>query len=131
MQSLFWKISPTKKRARNRKFILMAWLPLIITISLFSGKYMNFKELILSGIIVTFIMGLFLVFNQIAPYRLRKYYMDNKGITIAKGRNRKYFLWNQFECFYVYNEFNSNFKGGEKSKERLWELEQLLELNKF
>jgi len=109
---LTWEITLTEQRERNQKILifLLSSLPIFIGIIItatFSLKVEFFIKDHLRAILygVSAIVGiilLFLVINKFFSYRKRIYYLDNQGITISKGNKKKYYLWNNFECFYQY-----------------------------
>lgn len=136
---LTWEITPLEKRKRIRKFILKVWLAVIglIIFSSFwniSGFYSwalrqgiksAFFEVIYITIAAAIFIWLFFFLNELTPYKLRTYRLDNRGIEISKGKKKKYFSWNEFECFYPYRFYRSypNYPG-ELFRRRILKLEQ-------
>lgn len=55
----------------------------------------------------TFERGLFFIANKLLMYRDRTYYLDDKRIIVSRGKNKKSFLWSEFECFYPYRTYEN------------------------
>jgi hypothetical protein len=139
---LTWEITPSEKREQIKNFISKTWLVLVglVIFSLFYYVSDFFSWALREGIkpallrviyvaigVVVFI-GLFFLLNKFIPYRLRTYRLDNAGIAISKGKKKKYFSWNEFECFYPYRFYQSypNYPG-ESMRGQLLEAGQQIE----
>jgi hypothetical protein len=139
---LTWKITPSEKRERIKNFISKTWLILVglVIFSLFyyvsdffswvlhEGIKPAFLRVIYVAIGVVVFIALFFLLNKIVPYRLRAYRLDDTGIVISKGKKKKYFPWNKFECFYPYRSYQSypNYPG-ESMRGQLLEAGQQIE----
>lgn len=115
---LSWEITSTEKRKQIQKFILivgpilvllffagMTYFPQSITYKIVSGGLPDFLNTVfysVLGIIGSLI--LFFILNRFLIYRDRTFYFDDNGITISKGKKKKTFLWDEFECFYPYRQ---------------------------
>ena len=112
---LTWTITPSERRKQVKEFISRAWLILIVLAVSFLFYYRrNLSSRILYEEINPITLGLYtaigiialtclvLLLNKIVPYKLRTYRLDSSGITISKGKKKKYFSWKEFECFYLY-----------------------------
>ncbi|MCD6550015.1 hypothetical protein J7K24_00530 [bacterium] len=64
-----------------------------------------FTTLLIIGIILFLFVG-----NKIFPYQRRVYYLDSQGITISKGKKKKHYSWDDFECFYRYSVGRGSFR---------------------
>jgi len=139
---LTWEITPSEKRKQVRKFILNVW-PVLVGFVIFSLFYYvsgflswmlhqgikpALSMVLYVAIGVTVCIWLFFILTKFLPYKLRTYHLDNTGITISKGRKKKYFPWNQFECFYTYRVYQSypNYPG-ESMREQILKTGQQIE----
>lgn len=118
---LTWEITPSEKRAQIRKFISKTWLVLVglVVFSLFyyvsdffswmlrEGIKLALFRVVYVAIGVAVFIGLFFLLNKFIPYKLRAYRLDDLGIIISKGKRKKYFSWNEFECFYPYRSYQN------------------------
>lgn len=119
MENLSWEITREEKKERTKKVIFRIWLPLIIlgiiaaTIgypALFSynifarGWIYIVKQAFYTLIGIGISLLLLLVINKFALYKDRTYFLDDKGLTISKGKRKKIYLWADFEYFYSYSE---------------------------
>ncbi|MCX6764287.1 MAG: hypothetical protein NTU58_01110 [Candidatus Nealsonbacteria bacterium] len=114
-----WEITPSEKRERLQQFISKTWWIILsfIIFSFFSfysgfwstkiqhGTNAALKELLF--IVIAVAVGILLIyfFNKINPYQLRTFRLDNAGVQISKGKKKKSYSWNEFECFYVYTTY--------------------------
>ncbi len=128
---LTWTITPSERRSQIKKFILLSWVPLTLITVYSCFEYVNnFVSWVLrDGIrkavvnVVAVILGvlfmtvLFFLVNLFFPYKKRSYVLNKEGIKIAKGKNEKFFSWNDFDFFYPYRtirtepEDNNSFRG--------------------
>ncbi len=139
---LSWEITPLEKRQQVQEFISKTWLIwicfIVVSLSfsyagLFSWtihkdiKYALINLLyIIIGIAVC--IWLFFIINKFIPYKLRTYYLDGSGITISKGKKKKYFSWDEFEYFYPYHSYKGCQIIPKNSKrEQLLEVDQQIE----
>jgi len=139
---LTWKITPLEKREQIKKSILKAWLALVglVIFSLFyylsgffswafrEGIKPAFFRVVCVAIGVVAFVGLFFLLNKFIVYRLRTYRLDDSGIAISKGKKKKYFSWEEFECFYSYRYYRNypNYPG-ESTRKQLLEAGQRIE----
>lgn len=119
--SLTWEITTKKEREQTKKAIRKIWLSLFVLVvigsivgfplanlSEFARAREGIKPILLRavGILIGFLIGFLavLLMNKFVSYRERSYFIDDSGITISEGKRKKYYLWNEFECFYPYSE---------------------------
>lgn len=121
--SLFWEISPSKKRKQIQKFILISGpiLILLFVLGLITYFPRSTIHTIVSHGLSYFLSNIFyaaigisgailsfLLFNRLLPYRNSAYYLDNEGILVVRGNKKKHFLWSEFECFCPYRGYSRN-----------------------
>ena len=118
---LVWEITPSEERKQVRKFILSMWTVLVglVVFSLFyyvsdflswtlrEGFKPALNRVLYVVIGVTVCIWLFFLLTKFIPYKLRTYHLDNTGVTISKDKKKKYFSWNEFECFYPYRSYRN------------------------
>ena len=138
-QVLSWEIFPSEKKSQVKKFILRTCLLILglIFLFLFYENYfllwLSYQELepvlnkffyLLIGVII--FIWLFSLFNILIPEKLRTYLLDDKGLTISKGKKKKIFTWDKFECFYAYRFYQEaqrrSKESGRKNKHQIFYL---------
>lgn len=114
---LTWEITPSEKRRQVRNFILKTWLIFVVLAILSFTNFFDWTlregikpvlfTVIHAAIGVVVSIWLFFLLNEFIPYKSRAYRLDDSGIVISKGKKKKYFSWNEFECFYPYRAYQN------------------------
>jgi hypothetical protein len=122
-ENLTWEITPEEKRKRTEKALILwfGFLLFFVSYAMFHllGESRSKEEFIerlyiaifsVASVIVGFLISFLL--NKKFHYPKIRYHLDSQGITIFKGNKKRYFLWKDFECFYIYTPVRS----GQKQK---------------
>ena len=136
-----WEITPLEKRKRTKRFILVTWLSfigLLISSLFYFGS--DFTSWALRGgikfalnrvfYIVIGAIGSILFFfllNFILPYKKRTYFLDNEKLVISKGKKKKYFLWNEFDCFYLHRFYRGSSNKQDPTAKKILKAKQTIE----
>lgn len=127
--SISWEITPAEQGMRNSRTLklIVKLLPILllpfllnfplwidfvslcIAIFLFN-KYLAFLYIVISALcVIAAIIIIKYFFLKYSPRRV--YFLDMKGITISKDGRKKFYPWNDFECYYPYTVIRHVYEG--------------------